>query len=63
MNEKNIQMPEEIKECYVNSVLEDDIINGYMRNEIDDILDTIKNNDPLFEKVEYSDKRQKIMEI
>ena len=56
MNEKNIQMPEEIKECYVNSVLEDNTINDNMQNEIDDILDTIKNIDPLFEKVEYSDK-------
>ena len=59
MNEKNIQMPYQIKECYVNSVLENGQINGNMSKKIDDILDKIKNIDPLYEKVEYSGKLTK----
>ena len=56
MNEKNIKMPCQIKECYVNSVLENGQINGNMSGIIDDILDKIKKIDPLYEKVEYSGK-------
>ena len=56
MNEKNIQMPKNIKECYVNSVDDYGGINGNMRSNIDDILNEIKAIDPLFEKIEYSAK-------
>ena len=53
---KNVEMPKQIKECYVNSVLENGQINGNMSGIIDDILDKIKKIDPLYEKVEYSGK-------
>lgn len=61
MREKNIKIPNGIKEFYVNSVDDKDEVNTdkKIQNEINKILETIKDSEPLYQDIKYSDIKEK----